>query len=100
MKRKGISIYSEALLLGVAFVLANFCAPMSVIELMVFPDCYGQPAYYVYVRFWCGITMGREFKPFCDRYDQCLNWRFCRNAKIICSCTYSRIKAKVSNCSV
>lgn len=91
MKGKLISMWPTALLFGVTFALVSFRVPMPVTELKMFPDCHGQPAYYVCPR--CGITMEREFMSFCDRCGQRLGWRSYRTAKIIYCCPYSKPNA-------
>ena len=68
--------------------LASFRVPMPVTELKVFPDCSGQPAYYVCPR--CGLTMEREFMAFCDRCGQRLDWLCYRNEKIVYHLPHSR----------
>ena len=68
-------------LLETAFFLLSFRTPMSINELMEFPCGWGTTAYYVCPR--CGITLEREYQSFCDRCGQHLNWRSCRNAKVV-----------------
>ena len=91
MKRKLIVMCPTTLLLGAAPILIGWRVPMLVTELKVFPECRGQPAYYVCPR--CGLSMEREFMSFCDRCGQRLNWQSCRNAKIIYCRSYSKSNA-------
>ncbi len=66
---------------SILLTLADYRIPMPVTELMVFPDCLGQPAYYICPR--CKLTMEREYMNFCDRCGQRLDWRGCGHAKIV-----------------
>ena len=59
----------------------GFRFPMPVTEVMVFDTVHGKTGYYVCPR--CNITMEREYASFCDRCGQRLNWKDCRNAKIV-----------------
>lgn len=91
MKGKLISMGPTALLLGAVLALSSWRVPMPVTEPKMFPDCQGQPAYYVCP--WCGLTMEHEFMSFRDRCGQRLGWRGCQNAKIIYCCPYSKPNA-------
>ena len=73
--------HTPALLVPVILALASYRIPMPVTELKVFPECHGQPAYYVCPR--CRLTVEREFMNFCDRCGQRLDWRNYTNAKIL-----------------
>ena len=72
---------SRDILWHILLALASYRVPRPVTERVVFPDCSGVPSYYVCPR--CGITLEREFTAFCDRCGQRLDWRGCRDAKII-----------------
>ena len=91
MKRKLIVMCPTTLLLGAVLILIGWRVPMLVTELKVFPECRGQPAYYVCPR--CGLSMEREFMSFCDCCGQWLDWRTYQNVKIICFCPYSKPNA-------
>lgn len=78
----------SALLWPSLCLLAHYRIPMPVTELMVFPDCMGQPSFYVCPK--CGVTMEREYMRFCDRCGQRLDWRGCENAKIVYPYAHNR----------
>lgn len=54
---------------------------MAVVEIHMFPQCHGAPAYPVCPR--CQRTMEREYMPFCSRCGQKLNWRGFQNARVL-----------------
>jgi len=63
------------------FPVLTYRFPMSVRELMIFPDTINEYSAYVCPR--CGITMEREFMAYCDRCGQCLDWKWHAQAKIV-----------------
>jgi len=81
MRVKLRPLHVPSIFYGILLALADYRVPMAVTELKVFPDCHGQPAYYVCPR--CKITMEREYMNFCDRCGQRLDWRDSGHAKIV-----------------
>lgn len=54
---------------------------MAVVEIHMFPQCHGAPAYPVCPR--CRRTMEREYMPFCSRCGQKLDWRCFQYARVL-----------------
>lgn len=55
--------------------------PMRVCRIQCYRRSYGWDGYPVCPQ--CGITMEREYQPYCDRCGQCLDWTSYKNAAII-----------------
>ncbi len=76
MKTKGDS---QRITVSLRFLLSltQFRVPKLVSDLMIFPDT----SFFVCPQ--CGITLEREFMNYCDRCGQRLNWRCCKNPRIV-----------------
>lgn len=74
-------VSSAALLWYALLVHVDYRISMPVTELMVLPNCHGQPCNYACPR--CKLILEREFMRFCDRYDQRQDWNGCEHVKIV-----------------
>ena len=72
------TVYSPTLFWNLLMLLSSYSLPMSVTEVMLFPNGTN---YYVCPR--CYVTVEREFMSFCDRCGQHLGWKGYKKAKKI-----------------
>lgn len=68
---------STALLEKASGAAERYRTPMQVTKLRK----YRTTAYYICPR--CSITMEREFMAYCDRCEQCLDWKNYRKVEVI-----------------
>ena len=67
----------NAAVLEKAGIEESYRIPMRVTQLRQYTDA----SYYICPR--CGTTMEREFMAYCDRCGQCLNWKCCKQVKVV-----------------